>query len=201
MIFFITTENVLSEKMKRRLLEQWYANYSAIFNGARSPAILDGGLKVDKFSNVNFKELDFENSIERLQQDMSKALGVPYILLKSGNNANISQNQLLFYIHTVLPILQQFASAFNHFFNTELIIEPDRLAIKALRPDLKIQAQYWATLVNTGIATVNEAREELRLDLLNGEEHNNIRVPQNIVGSAVNPSIGGRPSSTGEDNG
>jgi hypothetical protein len=65
----------------------------------------------------NFDQLDFEDSIERIQQDMAKAIGVPYVLLKSGNNANIDANQKLFYLHTVLPILNQFCSAFAHFFN------------------------------------------------------------------------------------
>ena len=70
------------------------------------PAILDGGLKIDQFSQVKFSELDFESSVERLQQDMAKSLGVPYVLLKSGNNANIDANQKLFYQHTVVPIFK-----------------------------------------------------------------------------------------------
>ena len=89
---------------------------TTIFDNARHPAILDGGLKIDQFSTVKFQELDFENSIERIQQDMAKALGVPYVLLKSGNNANIDANQKLFYQHTVMPILTQFCSAFMLFF-------------------------------------------------------------------------------------
>ena len=66
---------------------------------------------------MKFDELDFENSVERIQQDIAKAIGVPYVLLKSGNNANIDANQKLFYQHTILPILNQFCSAFKHFFN------------------------------------------------------------------------------------
>lgn len=190
----LTSDNVLSTKIKERLLQQWRQNHVSMFDGARNPAILDGGLKIDKFSNINFKEMDFENSVERLQQDMSKALGVPYVLLKSGNNANISQNQKLLYEHTIVPICEQFCSAFAHFFGPDMEIEPDKLEINALRPDAKTQAQYWATLVNTGIATVNEAREQLRLECMDDEECDKIRVPQNITGSATNPSQGGRPS-------
>jgi hypothetical protein len=39
-------------------------------------------LKIDEFSTKSFEQLDFENSIERIQQDMAKALGVPYVLVK-----------------------------------------------------------------------------------------------------------------------
>lgn len=189
--FVLATDNVLSKKVKDRLLESWSQTYSTIFDGVRNPAILDGGLKIDSFSNISFDKLDFENSIERIQQDMAKALGVPYVLLKSGNNANIDANQKLFYLHTVLPILTQFCSAFEHFFNNSIDIRPDRLAVPALQPDNKTQATYYATLVNTGIITPNEARAGLRFAPIAGQD--TIRVPQNITGSASNPSLGGRP--------
>lgn len=191
--FVLTTDNILSARVKQRLLEAWRSTYTTIFDGARNPAILDGGLKIDRFSTVNFDQLDFEESIERIQQDMAKALGVPYVLMKSGNNANIDANQKLFYLHTVLPILNQFSSAFSHYFNTSVAIRPDRLAVPALQPDNKTQASYYATLVNTGIITPNEAREGLRFAKIDGLD--TIRIPQNITGSAANPATGGRPDS------
>lgn len=192
----LQTDNVLSPKVKERLLEAWRSNYSSLFKGARNPAILDGGLKIDKFSNINFTELDFENSIERIQQDIAKSIGVPYVLLKSGNNANIHANEVLFYNHTVLPLLNMFCSAFSHYFNGGVIIKPDKTSITALQPDNKTQAMYYSTLVNTGIITVNEARDGLGFETLEGDENNQIRIPQNITGSAVNPAIGGRPESS-----
>lgn len=189
--FVLTTDNILSKRVKDRLLEAWRSTYTTIFDGARNPAILDGGLKIDRFSTVNFEQLDFEDSIERIQQDMAKALGVPYVLMKSGNNANIDANQKLFYLHTVLPILTQFTSAFTHYFNNSITIRPDRLSVPALQPDNKTQATYYATLVNTGIITPNEAREGLRFANLEGLD--TIRVPQNITGSATDATQGGRP--------
>lgn len=190
--FVLTTDNILSKRVKERLLESWRASYTTIFDGARNPAILDGGLKIDEFSTKSFDQLDFENSIERIQQDMAKALGVPYVLLKSGNNANIDANQKLFYLHTVLPILTQFCSAFSHHFNGGVTITPDRLAVPALQPDNRTQAVYYSTLVNTGIITPNEAREGLRFPKI--ENNDTIRIPQNITGSATDATQGGRPS-------
>ena len=189
--FVLTTDNILSKRVKERLLEGWRNSYTTIFDNARHPAILDGGLKIDQFSQVKFQELDFENSIERIQQDMAKALGVPYVLLKSGNNANIDANQKLFYQHTVIPILNQFCSAFMLFFNNGVQIKPDKLSIPALRPDERTQSVYFSTLVNTGIITPNEARTGLGYPSIDGE--NSIRVPQNITGSATDATQGGRP--------
>ena len=189
--FVLTTDSILSQRVKQRLLEAWRSTYTTIFDGARNPAILDGGLKIDEFSTKSFEQLDFENSIERIQQDMAKALGVPYVLLKSGNNANIDANQKLFYLHTVVPMLTQFCSAFSHFFNNGVTIRPDRLKVPALQPDNRTQAIYYSTLVNTGIITPNEAREGLRFPKL--ENNDTIRIPQNITGSATDPTQGGRP--------
>lgn len=190
--FVLTTDNVLSKKIKDRLLDDWKMSYTSIYRGARSPAILDGGLKIDRFSTLTFAELDFENSIDRIQQDISKALGVPYVLLKSGNNANVGVNQVLLYLHTILPILDQFASAFSLRFGPDIEVIPDKKSISALRPDTRSQAMFWSTLVNGGIATPDEAREDLRLNKMGGEcEH--IRVPVNVAGSATNPAVGGRP--------
>lgn len=194
----LTTEAVLNTKVKDRLLQNWRSSYATIFDGARSPAILDGGLKIDKFSDINFQSLDFEASIERLEQDMAKALGVPYVLMKSGNNANISANQVLFYEHTVLPIVAMFASAFTQFFNSSTI-RPDKTVITALQPDLRTQSQYYVSLVNSGIITADEARIKLGFHSLGTSDTNSIRLPQNITGSATNPSVGGRPPNEAVD--
>ena len=196
--FVLTTDNILSKRVKERLLEGWRNSYTTIFDNARHPAILDGGLKIDQFSQVKFQELDFENSIERIQQDMAKSLGVPYVLLKSGNNANIDANQKLFYQHTVMPILNQFCSAFMLFFNNGVQIKPDKLTIPALRPDERTQSIYYSTLVNTGIITPNEARVGLGFPSIDGED--SIRVPQNITGSATDATQGGRPPNEESEN-
>lgn len=188
----LQTDSVLSPKVKERVLEQWRQSYSTIFGGARSPAILDGGLQISPFGQIKFSELDFEASVERIQQDIAKALGVPYVLLKSGNNANIAANQVLFYNHTVMPILEQFCSAFAHFFNGDIIIRPDRAAVSSLRADEKTQALYYSSLVNTGIITPNEARVGLRFQ--SRPDCDDIRIPQNITGSAVDSTQGGRPT-------
>jgi HK97 family phage portal protein len=194
----LTTESVLNTKVKDRLLQSWRSSYATIFDGARSPAILDGGLKIDKFSDINFQSLDFEASIERLEQDMAKALGVPYVLMKSGNNANIAANQVLFYEHTILPIVGMFASAFTQFFNSSTI-RADKSVITALQPDLRTQSQYYVSLVNSGIITADEARIKLGFVPLGSDETAKIRLPQNITGSATNPSVGGRPPNDAVD--
>ena len=202
----LQTDNVLAKHIKERLLEQWKVAYNSSFKGARSPAILDGGLKVDKIGSATLQELDFETSVARVQEDIAKSLGVPYVLLKSGNNANLEANEKLFYNHTVLPVVEMFAAAFQHFFFSQgfMKIYPDKSNILCLQADLTDQAAFYSGMVNSGILTPNEAREQLKYPVItenqsqpedsNGGDMDKVRIPQNITGSATNPTTGGRPS-------
>jgi HK97 family phage portal protein len=191
----IKSPSVISEKNKERMIQSWITRYRPD-GGGRRPMILDGGMEVEGITNVNFKELDFEASIESAEVEILKVLGVPPILLNSGNNANIRPNHRLYYLETVLPILQKMCSALERFFGYE--IEPDITGVPALQPELSDAATYYATLVNTGIITANEARYQLNYDFMDG--HDDLRIPQNITGSAVDPSVGGRPESNQDEN-
>ena len=79
--------------------------------------------------------------------------------------------------------------AFERYFGFQL--NEDVTGIPALQPELRDQAAYYATLVNTGIISPNEAREALGKDTMDGFDEP--RVPANIAGSAANPVEGGRP--------
>ena len=185
----LKSPNTLSEKIKERMIQSWTARYKPEAGGRR-PLILDGGLEIDTISNVNFKELDFQVAISESEKIILKALGVPPILLDSGNNANIRPNMRLYYLETVLPIVRKINFAFERFFGFE--IKEDVTDIPALQPELSDQASYFSSLVNTGIITPNEARTVLGFDSMPG--HDDLRVPANIAGSAGNPSEGGRPA-------
>ena len=192
----LKSPNTLSEKIKERMLAAWRARYNPS-TGGRRPLILDGGLEVDNLTEVNFKDLDFQQAISSNEKIILQAIGVPPILLDSGNNANIRPNHRLYYLETVLPIVRKINFAFERFFGFDL--EEDISGVPALQPELKDQAAYYSTLVNTGVIAPNEAREAMRMEPLEG--HDDLRVPANIAGSAANPSEGGRPEEEEEENG
>jgi len=185
----LKSPNTLSEKIKERMLQSWQARYKPDAGGRR-PLILDGGIEVDKISNINFKELDFQSAISENEKIILKALGVPPILLDSGNNANLRPNMRLYYLETILPIVRKINFALERFFGFE--ISEDVSNIPALQPELRDQAAYYSSLVNTGIISPNEARVSLGMNPLEG--YDDLRVPANIAGSAANPSEGGRPT-------
>ena len=185
----LKSPNTLSEKVKERMMQAWSMRYNPN-TGGRRPLILDGGLEVDPLTEVNFKELDFADSIKANERIILEAMGIPPILLDGGNNANIRPNHRLYYLETVLPIVKKLGYALERFFGFSL--SEDVTGIPALQPELRDQAAYYATLVNTGILSANEAREAIGKEPVEGFDEP--RVPANIAGSAVNPEQGGRPT-------
>ena len=102
-----------------------------------------------------------------------------------------------FYETTVLQMAAMRIAALEAFFAYDL--EPDIVSVRALRPEMQEAGNYFSALVNNGIVTINEAREELRLPKSDEEHADKLRIPANIAGSAANPSEGGRPEEN-EDN-
>ena len=191
----LKSPNTLSEKIKERMIQSWGVRYRPEAGGKR-PLILDGGIEIDSYSNTNFKDLDFQNSIAENEKIILKALGVPPILLDSGNNANIRPNLRLYYLETILPIVRKINFGFERFFGFK--IKEDITDIPALQPEMRDQSSYYTSLVNGGIITVNEAREQLGFEAVTGQD--DVRVPANIAGSAANPDEGGRPVEEEDDN-
>ena len=190
----LKSPNTLSEKIKERMIQSWSLRYRPD-SGGRRPLILDGGLEIDSYTNTNFKELDFQAAIHENEKIILKALGIPPIMLDSGNNANIRPNMRMYYLETVLPIVKKLHTGVERYFGFEL--KEDVTEVPALQPEMRDQSQYYTALVNGGIISANEAREALNFDPVEG--YDELRVPANIAGSAVNPDEGGRPEEGDED--
>ena len=190
----IKSPNTLSEKIKERMMMSWQARYQPDAGGRR-PLILDGGLTVDPISDVNFKDLDFQNSIADNEKIILKALGVPPIMLDSGNNANIRPNMRMYYLETILPIVRKMNFAMERYFGFDL--KEDITDIPAMQPELRDASAYYVSLVNGGIITAAEARDRLGFEEIEGTSE--IRIPANIAGSAANPDEGGRPEEDTEE--
>jgi len=188
----LKTEDMLSKKLKQRKILEWMRDYNPS-TGGRKPLILDGGFQIEDLAKYSFKELDFSASIKTQERKILEALGVPPILLDSGNNANISPNLKLFYTNTVMPLLDKIISSFELYFGFDL--KPVTAEIMALRPDLREIGNYYSTLVNAGIMTRNEARDKLRLEPYTKDDGlgDRLVLPANIAGSAANASTGGAP--------
>ncbi len=189
----LTTENSLSNTAKEKTINTWVSKYNPKLGGKR-PVILDNGLKPHAVTTATFQDMDFDVAIKTKSEKILTALGVPPILLAGGNNANISPNLRLFYLETVMPIVRSYTSALERYFGYD--IEAISNSVSALQPDIKDVASATTTLVNGGIITPNEGRIELRYEAketYQSADPDELRIPANIAGSAVDPSQGGRP--------
>lgn len=189
-----TTDNTLSQVAKEKTLQYWQQRYNPKTGGKR-PLILDSGLKPYPIAQTNFRDMDFDQAMKTHSEKIMQALGVPPILLAGGNNANISPNLRLLYLETIIPIVRKYTSAVERFFGYD--VEAITSSVTALQPELKDIASYHSTLVNGGVISPNEARQELRYPPKPG--HDELRVPANIAGSASNPSVGGRSGATNQE--
>ena len=192
----LTTPNPLSDRVKARILSQWATRFNPK-TGGKKPMLIDGDFKLEPLSKYSFKELDFNESIGVQELKVLKALGVPPILLDSGNNANITPNTRLFYIQTVLPLYEKLVQALEVYFGYD--IKPITQDVLALRPELRDMQAYITGLVNAGVITRNEAREMLRYSEHDESFADQLILPANIAGSAVDPSSGGAPSKDGNN--
>lgn len=188
----IETESILSSRMKERQEREWVAKYNPRRGNGR-PIILDAGMKAKSTTSSNFKEMAFVDSIQEMEKKVAVALGIPPILLDSGNNANIKPNIELWFYTTLIPMLRKFEAALEYYFAYDIELSTHR--VPALLPDLKAEAERISALVNNGIITGNEGRLVLRMEPSKEEHMDQIRIPQNIAGSAVGVSgqEGGRP--------
>lgn len=192
----IKTPNTLSDNIKRRTLAFWKETYKPA-SGGKSPVILDSGTEIEVIGNSDFSKLDFQEGIEDVENKILYALGIPKILFNGGNNANIRPNMRLYYLETIVPMLEKFNSAIGRHFG--YIISSDTSGISALQPELSEMADFYTSLKNGGIISGNEAREGIGMDRSEDPEMDLIIQPANIAGSAVNPSEGGRPVDNGID--
>jgi HK97 family phage portal protein len=194
----LTTPNPLSDRVKSRMLAYWRSRYNPR-RGGGSPMILDGEFKVEPLSKFNFTELDFNGSITRYEETILKALGVPPILLDSGNNANITPNLKMFYLNTVMPLVNKLVQGIEMYFGYD--IKPVTQDVLALRPELRDLGNYLTSITNAGIISRNEAREEIRMPPSDSDQADDLVLPANIAGSALDPGVGGKPPNTEESNG
>lgn len=189
----IESKDILNTKFKEKQEKEWVRKYNASKGGGK-PMILDGGMTAKTLSSTNFRDLAFNESIEILEKKTALVLGIPPILLDSGNNANIKPNLELYFYTTAIPLMRRFESAYEKFFGYDIEISTHR--VPALKPDLKAEADRLTSLVNNGIMLGSEARDKLRLEKIKDPLLDKIRIPANVAGSAtgVSGQEGGKPS-------
>ena len=193
----LKTDRPLSDKLRRKKVDEFVAMTSIIQGRSGAPYILDDGMDVQELQH-SFKDLQFVESLDSLETRIIQNLGIPRVLLNSGNNANISPNVKLFYYTVVEDFVRAVASAFTHhmqktYRTKSQVLLPDFSSVPILSDDFSTKASSVQSLYVSGIITQNEARTTLKFTK-NSNGGDEYLVPANIAGSNLNPSTGGKPS-------
>jgi HK97 family phage portal protein len=161
----LSLEGSLSDNQLKAAKKAWTKNVTE--NGGI--AVLSGGWKFQPVS-LNAHDAQLIESRKFNITDISRWFGVP--LSKLGSNEGISYNgveaeALAFLADTLSPLLQKIEIELER----KLYSETERNFIDVkfdvsniLRVDLKSKSEYYRTLFNIGVLTINEIRNDLNLE-------------------------------------
>lgn len=160
----------LSDEQFARLKKEIASQFSGARNAGR-PLLLDGGLTWQEMS-LSPKDLDFLETRHAAARDIALAFGVPPQLLGiPGDNtyANYREARLALWEETVIPLLCHLRDAFNAWLTPQfegdvrLDFDLDQVPALTLR-----RQKVWARLQAAGFLTLNEKRQAVGLDALEG---------------------------------
>lgn len=198
----LETEDPLSKDQKERIIEE-FINYYAMSRGNNSkPFVADRNLKFREIQH-SLKDLQFQEGIGNIASRICGGLGVPEVLINSGNNANLSNNYKLFIFTTVYPLVLNMCSQLTlhlrkFYRNTgKYKVVPVLDNLPYLQEDMINRTNSTKTLVTTGILTINEGRTALKYPVSDNSLCDEHLIPQNITGAHFEPSPG--VPSGGED--
>ena len=151
----------LSDDQVRRLKEQLDDYYQGTRNAGR-PMLLEGGLDWRPMS-LSPADMDWLRGRDTAARDIALALGVPSQLIglpDAQTYANRQEARLAFYEETVVPLVQRFIAAFNHWLLpmyglSGWALEADLDAVSTLADR---RESVWDKLQRVDFLTINEKR-------------------------------------------
>lgn len=198
------TDSDLPEENKKQIAHAWKTMHQGATNAGKL-AILDGGLdwKAVGFTN---KDMDYVMSKKMTREDILGVFGVPPAcvgVFEYANYANAREQREIFWRDTMMPKLNKIANTINEFlvkpWDESLEVAFDYSEIDALQRDEEVRAKVDKTLIESGIKTINEAREERGLKPIEGGDI--IRIAQNLVpaDSSIAPEPEPKPTPAQEE--
>jgi HK97 family phage portal protein len=176
----LSVESMLSDQQTKAAKAAWNAN----IREKGGIAVLSGGWKFQPVT-LNAHDAQLIESRKFNSIDISRWFGVP--TTKLGINDGVSYNgydaeQLMFLSDTLSPLLQKIEIELERKLYSK--VEQEFIDVKfdisnILRTDMKSRAEYFRTLSNIGVLTINEIRNQL--DLPNIEHGDKAFLQSNIT--------------------
>ena len=201
----LTTEQPVGDSEIERLRNWWNAMFRGEGKRHRT-AVLQRGLKPEVISSP-LKDLAIDPLMTLVRQQIAVAFGVPQTLIEdAANYATAREHRLSFYRETVFPEAELIASNLTAqlFAPYEFRFYTER--VEAVQQEEASKAQALVQLVQTGIMTVNEAREALGLPVaqpadvpVDESEVEPVEEPVRAVGGMTAPPLRGLSDATKRD--
>lgn len=170
----------LTDKQKDDLRDQVHEKFSGSKNAGKIPILtFDMDWRAMGMSPTDMDWLNGKNSTAR---DICLAFNVPTFLLGMAEGStfnNVADAKLTLYEETIVPLLQSILADLSNFFSEhsgqQVECLPDLDGVSALSPRRQVARDNARQDVESGIITINEAREEIGYDEVAGGDE--IMVP------------------------
>lgn len=185
----LTVQGQLSAKQKEDIRSSWTQAYA---NGGNGLAVLQGNMT---YQPIQLSSADAQ-MIESRQfnvEDIGRFFGVNPLLLGlkgSASYASLEMVQNDFLVHTLQPYITMVENEF-----TRKLLKPSESDLKVnldenaiLRVDKAAQANYYGSLLDKGVLSIDEVRKELGYNEIGLKEHfvSYTKIEDNIVGNKNN---------------
>lgn len=158
----LTVQGPVSQKQREDLRAAWNETYTANGSGI---AILQGNMSYQSVQ-LSAKDSQMLESRQFNVTDIARFFGINPVLLGdlskvSFNTLEAVQNEFL--VHTLQPYISMIENEFDRKLltksetNLSITLETNEI----LRTDKAAQSNYYSTLINSGVLSINEVRKEL----------------------------------------
>ena len=162
-----------NQEMNEAELEDFYARWEQRYQGpenARRPAVASAVRDV-KTLGLSHRDIDFMQGLRWSLEEVSRAYGVPKLLLgdfERATYANVQASERMFWRNTIVPEVRFLEEQLNRALlpklgYPQLTVEFDLSVIEALQEDENSKVQRETALLDRGVLTINELRRERNL--------------------------------------
>ena len=161
------------EEMTASELEEFYTRWETRYRGASNahrPAVASAVRDV-KTLGLSHRDIDFIQGLRWSLEEVSRAYGVPKLLLgdfERATYANAQASERMFWRNTIVPEVRLLEEQLNRMLlpklgYPQLTVEFDLSVIEALQEDENNRVQRESALLDRGVLTINEVRRERNL--------------------------------------
>ena len=169
----LTVQGQLNSKQREDIHNSWQQAYGGN-DGGSGLAVLQGNMQYSPVS-VNAADAQLLESRQFSVEDIARFFGISPVLLGDLSNSSFSTIEAMqqdFLLHTLQPYIEMI----EHEFNRKLIdTNLYKLTLDEsylMRTDKTAQANYYQTLLNSGVLCVNEVRKDLGFSpIAGGDKH------------------------------